>query len=248
MNELLLLLAQEGGAGPAAAGDALTVQSVWDFVVKGGLLMIPIGACSVVALTVVVERLVSLRRRAVMPDAFVSGLRELLGGGGDREKALARCREDGSPVAAVLAAGIRKLGEPPERVEKAVQEAGEREAVRLSRFGRVLAVIASVAPLLGLLGTIFGMIKAFQTVALSGDALGKTELLAGGIYEAMITTAAGLIVAIPTLVCHHWIAARVDRRILEIDRLVVEFLEEFVEGGGRAAAVRPATPIKLAGS
>jgi biopolymer transport protein ExbB len=145
---------------------------------------------------------------------------------GDRAAALEFCRRHPSPVSHVIAAGIRRLGEPIDLLEKHIEDAGEREAMKLRRFLRVLSVIAAVSPLLGLLGTIFGMITAFQTVAASAEALGKTELLARGIYEAMITTAAGLIVAIPSLVFYHWISARIDRLVMEIDHLCVEFVEE----------------------
>ena len=95
----------------------------------------------------------------------------------------------------------------------------------------MLSVIASITPLMGLLGTIFGMIRAFQTVAASGEALGKTEMLAGGIYEAMITTAAGLLVAIPVLICYHWISAKIDTLVMDMDQMTQEFIEEFVERG-----------------
>jgi biopolymer transport protein ExbB len=233
----------------AANARTLEVQSIWDFIVKGGLMMIPIGICSFIALTVVVERLISLRRGAVVPPAFLRELREALGQApADWERGLEHCRNTRSPLANVFAAGIRRLDRGPQRVEQAIQEAGEREALRLRKFLRVLSVIAAVAPLLGLLGTILGMIRAFQTVAASADALGKTEMLAGGIYEAMITTAAGLVVAIPTLVCFHWISGKVDGIVADMDRMTVEFLEEFVErpGAGGAAPESPAPGLRAA--
>ncbi len=241
MDLVSLIVAQ---APVGEAGRALEVQSIWDFIMKGGVMMIPIGLCSVIALTVVLERLLSLRRSKVMPASFLPGLkRVLLESPGDKKSAIEYCRQDASPVANVFAAGIKKLDGSIESVEKYIQEAGEREALKLRKFVRVLSVIASVAPLLGLLGTIFGMITAFQTVAISGEALGKTELLAGGIYEAMITTAGGLLVAIPVLICFHWISAKVDRLVMEIDYVTVQFVEEFVEGGLDGAGGRePATP------
>jgi biopolymer transport protein ExbB len=205
---------------------SVEVTSVWDFIVKGGPMMFPILLCSLIALTVVVERVVSLRPSRVNPPEFLPGLRTALSDkNGDRRAALAWCDKDGSPLAAVLAAGIRNLGQPVERIEKQVREAGEREIIKLRKYLRVLAVIAAVAPLMGLLGTIFGMIDAFQTVASSGEALGKTELLARGIYEAMITTAAGLLLAIPVLVAYHWMNSKIEQLVLEMDRISVEFVE-----------------------
>jgi biopolymer transport protein ExbB len=257
-----LVLAQAANAPAEVKGAAasLEVQSIWDFIVKGGLMMIPIGLCSIIALTVVVERLISLRRRHVMPGKFLPGLKRVLKERpGDKSRAIAYCRKNASPVANVFAAGIKKLDRSIESVEKNIQEAGEREALKLRKFLRVLAVIASVAPLMGLLGTIFGMITAFQTVALSAEALGKTELLAGGIYEAMITTAAGLLVAIPVLISYHWISAKIDKLVMDIDRMTVDFVEELFEGGftvsevgaqvavdGRAAEGLPASTVELA--
>jgi biopolymer transport protein ExbB len=108
---------------------------------------------------------------------------------------------------------------------------------------RVLSVIAAISPLMGLTGTIFGMIKAFQTVATSGDALGKTELLATGIYEAMITTAAGLLVAIPALILYHVISARVDRLVAELDETCIEFIDD---PDGLAALAKSAPAVEVA--
>ena len=226
----LVLLGQSGvspnagGAAPAAA----QVQSIWDFVVKGGPMMIPIGICSLMVLAVIIERMVSLRRRNVIPEDFLPELRNLLDEGlEETTPAVESCHNNGSPVAHIFAAGIKRLHEPIELLEKHVHEAGQREVLKLRKYLRLLFVIASIAPLLGLLGTIFGMITAFQTVAMSGEALGKAELLAKGIYEAMITTAAGLLVAIPALIGYHWISAKIEQLVSEIDRMTCEFIEQY---------------------
>ena len=133
-----------------AAGDvasSVEVQSVWDFIRKGGLMMIPIGLCSLVALTVIVERFISLRRSTVIPPAFLPGLRKLLTDKpGDKAGAIAYCRKSKSPVANVFAAGLRKLDGSEEIMERHITEAGEREVVKLRKYVRSLAVIASVTP------------------------------------------------------------------------------------------------------
>lgn len=216
-----------GQVGDAVETSAVEVQSIWDFVVKGGPMMIPIGVCSLVALTVIVERLVTLRRSNVIPDDFPSGLKKAMDDDdAEASKALAYCQENDSPLAQVFAAAVKRLAEPIELLEKHIAEAGERMVVKLRKYMRVLSVIASISPLMGLLGTIFGMINAFQTVAVSGEALGKTELLARGIYEALITTAAGLLVTIPSVICYHWISSKVDGLVRDIDHMIVEFVEE----------------------
>ena len=224
----LLAQAATGSAARQDAAAAMQVQSVWDFIVKGGPMMIPIGLISLFALAVVIERALSLRRRKVIPPDFISGLEPILKNrrDGDPSQALRYCRDNGSPLANIFAAGIKRLGEPAERLEKQIEEAGRREMLKLRKYLRALAVIASIAPLMGLLGTIFGMIRAFQTVAASAQALGRTELLAKGIYEAMITTAAGLLVAIPVLIAYHWISAKIERLVMDIDQMTVEFIEE----------------------
>ncbi len=204
----------------------MQASSIWELVVKGGPMMVPILLCSMIALTIVIERAVSLRRSRVIPPGFLDGLKRALEGDRGREAGLEHCRADGSPVATVFEAAIRRLHEPLDLLERHIQEAGERVVIRLRRFLRALSVIASIAPLMGLLGTIFGMINAFQTVAGSGEALGRTELLAEGIYEALITTAAGLLVAIPVLIAYHWISAKIDGLVVQIDEMTVAFVED----------------------
>ncbi|MBI5866316.1 MAG: MotA/TolQ/ExbB proton channel family protein [Planctomycetes bacterium] len=227
-----------------ATPDATTVvgariESVWDFVMKGGPAMAAILLCSLVALTIVVERLIVLRKRCVIPPGFVSALSGLAA---DRGRALEYCSSDGSPLANVCAAAVQRAGHPREQVEKAVEGAGRREIVRLRQRMRVLGALPQVSTMLGLLGTIFGMIKTFQAVAASGQALGKTELLAKGIFEAWTCTAAGLLVAIPVLVAYHALMGRIDGLIAQLDKTVVDWLatdSQPLLTGGTAQATRP---------
>jgi biopolymer transport protein ExbB len=251
-----VLAAAPGADDASSVAASVQVQSIWDFIVKGGVMMIPIGICSFIALAVVVERLVTLRRTNVIPASFLPQLKNVLRKHrGEKSEALTFCKRHDSPIARVVGAGIKKLGAPLEVVEKHVEEQGQREVLKLRRFVRVLSVVAAITPLMGLLGTIFGMIRAFQTVALSGEALGKAELLAEGIYEAMITTAAGLIVAIPVLICYHWISARIQRLVLDMDELTFDFIEEYADGGllagdakADAAAAAPAAKVASSGA
>lgn len=225
------VLGQAGSAVPAEAAAAVKIESIWDFVVKGGPVMIPIGLCSLIALSVVIERLFSLKKSTIIPPGFVTGLRTMLERrGGDRAAALAYCQASGSPLANIVLAGLKKQHAPSEQLEKAVAEAGAREVTGLRKYLRVLSFVIAVSPLLGLLGTILGMISAFQTVAASGENLGRTELLAKGIYEAMITTAAGLIVTIPAMACYHWLCAKIDRLVQEMDLIATELFEGLQTG------------------
>ena len=141
----------------------------------------------------------------------------------DRDQALALCAESGSPVSDVFAGAIRKWGRPAVEVEQAIIDAGERVTNGLRRYLRVLNGIATISPLLGLLGTVVGMIRAFNAIA-TADAMGRPELLATGISEALLTTAAGLSVAIPALIFYLFFVSRVDRLIIDIDALSQELV------------------------
>lgn len=208
----------------------MQVHSVFDFIVKGGPTMILIGICSLVALAVIVERLVVLRRKHVIPPAFLDGIKSAAH---DRARALDLCKTNASPVANIIAVAVKRRGERIEVIEKAVGEAGRREIVGLRHRMRLLGALPQVATMLGLLGTIFGMIKTFQSVAASGQSLGKTEALAKGIYEAWTCTAAGLLVAIPVMVAYQMLLGRIDSLVVEMDRVAVDFVENH---GGPANA------------
>lgn len=241
MDSILILAAPPGG-------DAAPAISVWEFVLKGGVMMIPIGICSLVALTVIVERSLVLNRGNVAPPGFLKSLRKILDAGAleNQARAAKHCADNDHPLSRVMASGVRRLGQPLELVEKDLADTGQWEVLQLRKRLRVLSVCASVSPLMGLTGTIFGMIRAFQTVAMSGEALGKAELLAEGIYEAMVTTAAGLLVAIPAMICYHWLSARIERLASDLDRAAVDFAATYAEpvspGHVTISAVPPPTP------
>jgi biopolymer transport protein ExbB len=224
------------GADPPANA-AAPAMSIWDFAVKGGPTMAIIALCSLVALTLVVERSILTRRRRVIPPEFLASVRATAG---DRQRCLDLCRASPAPIAAVLAAAVMHAGDPDESRRRAISEAGRREVSRLRNRMRLLGALPQVATMLGLLGTVFGMIKIFQAVAASGQSLGKTEMLARGIFEAWANTAAGLLVAIPTLIAYHVIMGRVDARVTDLDRVATDWLEE--ERAGRVSQPARSAP------
>ncbi|MEQ8850349.1 MAG: MotA/TolQ/ExbB proton channel family protein [Phycisphaerales bacterium] len=234
-----MLLAQTEAAQPEALG------SVFELATRGGIMMIPIAICSLIVVAVVAERVSVLRRTRVVPPDFRESFDRA---GSDADAARKACGEGDSPAARVVLAGLDKLGHVREVIEKHIASAGEREVYLMRRRLRALTVIGAIAPLLGLTGTIFGMIRAFATVAESGESLGRAEMLAGGIYEAMITTAAGLLVAIPTVVCYHWLAGRVERLARELDEIAVLLVERFVlePGGTQRSGATPNGATKAA--
>lgn len=197
---------------------AMQSKSLWQMLWAGGPLLLPIVICSFVLLLVVFERTLSLRRSRVLPKLFTERLLLQIGEGAlDRYEALDRCLKNGSHVANVFAAALRKWGKPAVEVEQAVLDEGERAANELRRFLRVINGVATVCPLMGLLGTVWGMMEAFEAIAAS-SAMGRPELLAGGIGGALLSTAAGLSVAIPALILYLWFVGRVDMLVTEIDR------------------------------
>jgi biopolymer transport protein ExbB len=201
-------------------------ETVWSLTVKGGIVMIPLGICSIVGLGIAIERFISLRRSKIIPPDFIGGLiGTVKNGGSDMRAATEYCDNSKSPVGNIFKAGIMNLSKGEVFVEKAIEDAGAREVDKLKRSLRGLAIITSISPLLGLLGTVYGMISAFETSTMVG--IGKGELLASGIYEALVTTAAGLTIAIPALLLYQYFAGRVDALVDEIDDLGIEFLDSF---------------------
>ncbi len=196
-------------AVPPAASAATTpgvTRNLLSVLRSGGPMLIPLAACSFLLFLFAFERSISLRRGRVIPKPFV---RRLLAQIEDEalepEEALQKCRDNGSPIAEVFAAGIMKWNRPAVEVEQAIIDTGERVAQGLRRYLRLFNGISTISPLLGLLGTVLGMISAFNAIA-SASAMGRPELLAKGISQALLTTAAGLSVAIPAIVTYLYFA------------------------------------------
>ncbi len=211
--------AEEPAAGENGKQGMVNPKNLFEIIRQGGLLMGPLVICSFVTLVFVFERAIALRRGRVIPAPFVKRfLLQLREGKLDRDQALELCKESQSPVAEVFAGAVRKWGRSSVEIEQAMIDSGERMAHGLRRYLRLFNAVATMSPLLGLLGTVFGMIHLFNDIATS-DAMGRTELLAGGIAEALLTTAAGLSVAIPALCIYLFFVSRVDRLLVDIDSL-----------------------------
>ncbi|MCE9614581.1 MAG: MotA/TolQ/ExbB proton channel family protein [Lentisphaerae bacterium] len=212
-------------AAPAPGGtDKLTLLQL---LMKGGPLMYPLGLCSIVMVAFVIERALGLRRFKVLPDDTLSRVNQAMRSVPtmlDAEALLRDMEPRRDPLARVVLAGLRRANRTLPEIEKAIEDAGAREASTLRRNCRVLSMIASVAPLLGLLGTVTGMMRSFMTVAAKAEALGRTELLAAGIYEALVTTAVGLAIAIPALVFYYLYVEKVESFVSEIDSIAEELV------------------------
>lgn len=212
---------------------------MYEYIVKGGILMYPIIACSVIALAVMLERAWALRMRRVMPREIVQRAEELV----KREhieEAVALCRRHHSPLGRLIVTVLKNAGQEREVLKEAVQEVGRREAALLERYVGILGTVANVTPLLGLLGTVSGMIKAFTVISELG--VGNPTSLAGGISEALITTAAGLTAAIPSFLAYRYFLSRTDRTVLELEQLSIHFVDMVKQPRVRARSI--AQPIR----
>jgi biopolymer transport protein ExbB len=222
--------------------DAIPTKSMLAIFHDGGLLMYPIALCSFALMVFVFERFIALRRGRVIPRPFVKRfLEQLREGQLDRDKAIKLCLENKSPVALVFAAAVKKWGRTSVEVEQAILDSGERVSSQLRRYLRLMNGISQVSPLLGLLGTVLGMITSFNGISAAAGADGQREMLAGGIAQALITTAAGMLVAIPALIAYLFFVGRVDSLVTEIDSLgqqVVELIA--VDADGRAKRAKAA--------
>jgi biopolymer transport protein ExbB len=200
-----------------------------EYLVAGGPVMIPIGLCSVVALATFLERLWALRTGKVIPQAFAAEFVEL----GRQERwgdAMALCRKWNVAAARVLEVALEVRGQSRTVIKERIEEVGRREAAEMERNVPVLGTIASISPLLGLLGTVGGMILTFQVISEEGSA--NVGSLAEGISQALITTFAGLSVGIPAVVANRFVLSRVDALLLDLEELSLSVLESLVPTDG----------------
>lgn len=186
-----------------------------EFFFEGGPLMWPILFCSIIALAIAIERFISLRRANIDTREFMDTVRQVLRQNRIQE-AVEICDETDAPVARILKAGILKHNRGKAEIREAIEDAGHLEVPRLERYLSALATCANIAPLLGLLGTVAGMIRAFAQIEHKQGQVTPSDV-AGGINNALITTAAGLSVAIPTLVVYNYFVSRVENMVLEIE-------------------------------
>jgi len=198
--------------------------SLIELLSKGGWVMLPLALCSLIAVAVVIERAIWGPRRArVIPKRIRSHIGELLSKR-KFEEIIGLCRADDSPVSRIVLAALENTRKPPHELREAIEMAGRKEASTLERYTGILGTIAAIAPLLGLLGTVFGMIKTFAVIRVEG--VGDANALAGGISEALLTTAAGLAIAIPSLVMYRYYLHMTKKRVLELEQIALAVAHE----------------------
>jgi len=195
---------------------------VYELIQAGGWLIWPIIACSIIAMAITIERLWAYRRKRVVPDHLLAQIWQLHKKG-DLSISHIHSMKENSPLGRVLAAGLINLKHSREVMKEAIEEEGRQVVHELERYLNTLGTIAAIAPLLGLLGTVVGMIKVFTAITAAG--VGNPSVLAGGISEALITTAAGLSVAIPSLIAHRYLTGKVDELAIAMEEQAVKMVE-----------------------
>jgi biopolymer transport protein ExbB len=195
--------------------------------VRGGPVMYPILVCSIIGLAVFLERLAFLRRKHLLPERFVRGVTRAWQRG-EFDSAWRLCQHQDVPLARILRAGLRKVKGGPQEVERAIEVTGAHEAAVLETNLRFLGAISNIAPMLGFLGTVTGLITAFNVIAVQGT--GDPKLMADGVSEALITTEFGLFVGIPALGAYHYLRGKVDRLLHEMETITIDLLSSTAFG------------------
>lgn len=201
---------------------SLERYSVFEIIIAGGWLMVPIILCSILALTIIAERLWALRRSQVVPDDVGQQV-EAWAARHELDRRHIEQLKSGSALGRVLAAALVNRNRPRELIKEAVEDTGRHVIYRLERFLNTLGTIAGISPLLGLLGTVIGMIKVFSSILEHG--VGNANVLAGGISEALITTAAGLTVAIPSFFFYRYFKGRVEEYVVSMEEQAIDLIE-----------------------
>ena len=212
---------------------------MFEIVKAGGIVMVPIILCSIVALAIILERLWTLREARVVPAELTDKVWRWV-----ENRALTNTQiqalQQHSPLGRVLAAGLANRNRDRAVMIEAIEDAGRHVAHDLERYLNTLGTIAAVTPLLGLLGTVTGMIRTFKAITVAG--IGNPTAMAGGIAEALITTAAGLLVAIPALVAYRYLRGRVDALVIQMEKESIKLVQAI----DRASGTRPGAAAEAA--
>jgi biopolymer transport protein ExbB len=218
---LLQIVVDSLTTGAAAAAPQQSLNLL-DLIVKGGWVMVPIGFLSVVAVFLMVERYITISRAGKVDSGFMANIKAMLMDG-KADAALSLCRSTNTPIARLLEKGIKRLGKPIKEIESAVENTGKLEIYKLEKNLAYLGIIAGIAPMFGFVGTISGVIKIFYNISLADNI--SIGLIAGGLYEKMITSAAGLVVGILAHIGFHLLNSMIDRVSFDLESTTVEFID-----------------------
>lgn len=197
--------------------------SIWELSLKGGIIMIPIVLLSIVAVYVFIERFIALTKASKEDSNFMNNIRDFMHNG-RLDSALSLCRNNQTPIARMIEKGLQRLGRPLPDINAAIENVGSLEVAKLEKNLSTLATCAGAAPMLGFLGTVTGMVSAFYDMSMAGNNI-DIQLLSSGIYEAMVTTVAGLIVGILAYLCYNLLVARVQKIVFTLEARATEFMD-----------------------
>lgn len=204
----------------AVTGETL---SVIDLAVKGGFMMIPIFLLCVLAIYLFIERLLIINKANEDPNEFMKKVKELVGRG-DVNGAKSLCSQNGTPVARMIEKGIARIGSPLKNIETSIENVGKIEVFKLEKNLFILATIAGAAPMMGFLGTVIGMVKAFMAISEEEGSV-SPKLLSSGIYTAMITTVAGMIVGLLAYLAYNYLVSRVQKVVHKMEYTSIDFID-----------------------
>ncbi len=205
--------------------------SVWELCLKGGIIMIPLVILSLVSIYIFFERWIALRKAAAEDESFMKRIKDYIVNG-EIESADLLCKKTNTPYARLIQKGISRIGRPMNDVLVAIENVGNIEVAKLGKGFTWLATTAAGAPMLGFLGTVTGMVRAFFAMANAGSNANIT-VLAGGIYEALVTTVAGLVVGIIALFAYNYLSARVNHVMNQLENKTMEFMDLLNEPAGK---------------
>lgn len=197
--------------------------SFWSLALKGGWIMIPLFLFSIIAFYIFIERFLAINKAAKDQSNFMNNIRDfIIGGRIDSAKML--CKNTDTPIARMVDKGISRIGKPLPDINAAIENVGNLEVAKLEKNIATLATVAGASPMLGFLGTVMGMVQAFYNMSKAGNNI-NIELLSNGIYQAMITTVAGLIVGIIGFICYNILVARIQKVVFQLEAKATEFMD-----------------------
>jgi len=222
MYSLLLQIKTVQEATQMVARPAVITLSLWDLIVKGGVIMIPLLLLSFLAVFFFFERLIAIKKASKDNVHFMSTIREMISNL-KIDSAKAICQTTNTPVSRMVEKGIGRIGKPISEIERSVESAGKFEVSKLEKNLKILGIVAGIAPMLGFVGTIMGVIKIFYNISLADNI--SIGIIAGGLYEKMITSASGLIIGILAYAGYHYLNILLDKVIFRMEDTAIEFID-----------------------
>ncbi|PID94821.1 MAG: biopolymer transporter ExbB [Bacteroidetes bacterium] len=234
LNQMILAFSQGAATLAQTAAEAAATEEAgeitvlgWDLVQKGGWIMAILGLMSVIAIYIFIERFLMIQRATKEDKNFMNNIRDYMHN--DRlESAITLCKSTNTPIARMIQKGLARIGKPLPDINAAIENVGNLEVARLEKNVATLATVASVAPMVGFLGTVLGMVRAFYDMSMAGNNI-DVGLLSTGIYQAMITTVGGLIVGIIGYVLYNVLVARIEKMVFLLEARASEFMDVLYE-------------------